>query len=116
MSDFETARAFVPTATAEELDTLASLIRQRHLALRPASATATTATLVRMVRVGDRVRLHKVKPKYLNGMTGLVVETRTTRVDVELDTASTQKLAQTRQTSFDVPAGATSFLLTGVHF
>ncbi|GAA2802931.1 hypothetical protein GCM10010441_29570 [Kitasatospora paracochleata] len=117
MSDFETARAFISTATAEQVELIAAALRSRRLALRPAPAEMATRTssMVQIASPGDRVRIDRIRPQYLKGLTGMVIHARVSRVDIELDAESTLKLAATRQTRFEVPAGATSFVIEGVH-
>ncbi|MEU3497590.1 hypothetical protein ABZ747_29375 [Kitasatospora cineracea] len=120
MSDqtFEATLASITTATAEQVEAIAAALRTRRLALRPASADTTatrTAHLVKITLLGDRVQFDRIRPKYLVGLTGAVVNTRVSRVDVELDTESTRKLAASKQTRYSVPAEATSFVIHGVH-
>ncbi|WP_331731722.1 hypothetical protein [Kitasatospora sp. NBC_01300] len=117
---FEATRAFITTAPAEQVELIAAALRSRRLALRPAPADAVasataTSYLVKITRPGDRVKFDRIRPLYLKGLTGMVVNVRVSRVDVEHDAESTRKLAATKQTRYEVPAGATSFMIHGVH-
>ncbi|MFE0461861.1 hypothetical protein ACFW1A_21695 [Kitasatospora sp. NPDC058965] len=115
---FEATRAFIATASAEQVELIAAALRSRRLALRPAPADTTatsTSSLMKIARLGDSVQIARIQPQYLSGLTGTVINTRVTRVDIELDAKSTRKLARAKQTRFEVPAGATSFVIHGVH-
>ncbi|WP_051710247.1 hypothetical protein [Streptomyces sp. NRRL S-350] len=115
---FETARAFISTATAEQVELIAATLRSRRLALRPAPANAVatrTSSMVEIASPGDRVKIDRIRPQYLKGLTGTVIHVRVSRVNIELDAESTRKLAATKQTRFEVPEGATSFVIEGVH-
>ncbi|MEU6972878.1 hypothetical protein AB0A71_35220 [Kitasatospora aureofaciens] len=125
MSDqtFEATHAFISTATAEQVELIAAALRSRRLALRPAPADAVathttsihTTSIVQIARPGDRVQIDRIRPQYLKGLTGTVIHVRVSRVNIELDAESTRKLAATKQTRFEVPAGATSYVIEGVH-
>ncbi|WP_030277110.1 hypothetical protein [Streptomyces sp. NRRL B-24484] len=111
---FETAAAFVAEAdSVDQLRTLRALCEERIARLSP--RPESTATMVRIPSVGERVRLQKIRPQYLIGLTGIITDARRTRVDVALDAESTARLAATRQTRFAVPPGATTFLIEGAH-
>ncbi|MEV4559021.1 hypothetical protein AB0K51_18815 [Kitasatospora sp. NPDC049285] len=120
MSDqtVEATRAFIATATAEQVELIAAALRSRRLTLRPAPADAAatrTSSLVQIARPGDRVKIDRIRPQYLKGLTGTVIHVRVSRVNIELDAESTRKLAATKQTRFEIPAGATSYVIEGVH-
>lgn len=46
---------------------------------------AIARMMVRTLKKGDRVRIGNIKPRYMEGLTGEVVETRETKVEVLLD-------------------------------
>ncbi|GGX46372.1 hypothetical protein [Streptomyces noursei] len=89
----ESAIAFISLhATQEDLDRIYATAKQRSKALREARAAS--------VAKGTLVRLGNIKPKYMDGLTGKVVEVRqgrsTTKVDIELDAESTDRLRMHR--------------------
>ncbi|MFB6886721.1 hypothetical protein ACFCY8_38565 [Streptomyces noursei] len=75
-------------ATQEDLDRVYAAAKQRTRALREARAASVTKDAL--------IRLANVKPKYMDGLTGKVVDVRhgrsTTKVDIELDPESTNRL------------------------
>lgn len=83
----ETAVGFITLhASQEDLDRIYAAAKQRAKALRDVRAASVTT--------GALVRLGNVKPKYMDGLTGKVVDVRqgrsTTKVDIELDLDSTE--------------------------
>jgi hypothetical protein len=53
-------------ATADDLDRIGGLVRQRHTALREQASAD--------VRVGSIIELADLKPRYFNGLCGTVIE------------------------------------------
>ncbi|MFI7089528.1 hypothetical protein ACIBUR_38825 [Streptomyces anulatus] len=95
-------------ASQPDLDRIASAIKQRSLALREARAAS--------VSEGSLVRLGRIKPKYLVGLTGKVVDVRhgkVTRVVVEFDPASTEKLRYSSSRTL-VPEGVERYSMDGI--
>lgn len=43
------------------------------------------ATAIGTLNTGDKVELHGLRPQYLNGLTGVVLNKRQTRITVKLD-------------------------------
>lgn len=41
--------------------------------------------MVRTLKPGDRVRIGSIKPRYMEGVTGQVVECRETKIEIEID-------------------------------
>ena len=78
-------------ASQEDLDRIYGAAKERTRALRQTRAATVTT--------GVTVRIDKVRPQYLVGLTGTVTATRTPRtktyVTVELDEASTRTLRAT---------------------
>ena len=93
-------------ASADDLARLAAAIRRRHAALT-ATRTATLTT-------GVTVRLVAIRPEYLRGLTGRIVEIARERATVALDTDSTERLRDADQTRCRVPLDATGFEVPGV--
>ena len=60
-----------------DLDTLADTIRDRQ--------KRAAANLVYTLKAGDRVSLHSIRPKALDGATGTVKEVKRTRIGVVID-------------------------------
>jgi hypothetical protein len=79
-------------ADDEDLDTITDVVRTRRRMLADLAAAAVT--------VGASVRLQNLSPRYLNGLTGTVIDITsprrgaTRRCVVRLDAASTQQLAE----------------------
>ncbi|MFI8932417.1 hypothetical protein ACIG3E_32735 [Streptomyces sp. NPDC053474] len=84
----ETAIGYISLhATQNDLDRIHAAAKQRATALREARAAAVTK--------GSTVRIGNARPKYMNGLTGVVVDVRqgrSTVVDLELDAESTDVL------------------------
>lgn len=60
---------YVVGCTDSEVQLLYGLLRERQKTLRSIAAATAAAT----IKVGDKVRLRGISPKYLNGATGTVV-------------------------------------------
>ena len=93
-------------ATDADLTRLTQAMKLRNSVLRAQRAA--------LVNVGDTVRLIKISPKYLTGLTGTVVEVSPKRSRVVLDAASTRKLARTNQRRFFVASDSTDYELGGL--
>ncbi|AVZ70901.1 hypothetical protein SLUN_00075 [Streptomyces lunaelactis] len=107
MSTREQALEFITLhATQSDLDRVYAAAKQRTQTLRDLRAAA--------VSEGTEVRLSKIKPKYLNGLTGTVktVEQKRTRaiVSILLDEESTENMRHILY----VERGVKRHLLTGV--
>jgi predicted metal-dependent RNase len=61
-----------------DLDTIADAVRHRQSVLRDVRASITKASL----NTGDSVRLSGLRPAYINGKRGIVVEVKRSRVAV----------------------------------
>lgn len=85
--------ALVDDMTPEELDSLVDYIRVVFKSKRQQNAARSFAALA----VGDRVQFHgNLRPQYLIGLTGEVVEKRNSRILVALDRGPTKKFATGR--------------------
>ncbi|WP_019061403.1 hypothetical protein [Streptomyces prunicolor] len=87
-----TAISFVSLhATQEDLDRIYAAAKERSQALRSTRAASVTT--------GALIRIDKIRPRYLVGLTGTVTATRTARTKtyatVELDEESTDVLRAT---------------------
>lgn len=71
----------------QEFSALIDYIRYKVKARQQDNAARIAATL----NVGDRVRLHSIKPLYLQGMTGTISSRRNTKFVVTLDRGPTKK-------------------------
>lgn len=78
---------FITGATSDQLDLLSKAINDRRQSLRNERAA--------LVKVGMKVVLSGVSPKYLDGMTGTVDAITGTRATVRLDEESTNRLRLT---------------------
>lgn len=77
----------VDEMNTEELNALVDYIRHVYKNKSSMDKARAFATL----RVDDRVRLGNIKPQYLTGLTGVVVEKRQTRITVKLDCGPIKK-------------------------
>ncbi|MEX5711858.1 hypothetical protein AB1484_27085 [Parafrankia sp. FMc6] len=95
-------------ATDDDLTRLAAAIKQRRTAL----ASIRTATLT----TGATVRIANIKPKYLDGLTGRIVQIdgKHATVALDADADSTDRLRYTSQSRYIMPTEATSFDLRGI--
>lgn len=102
----DVAEFITNAATEEDLDDVVNAVKARQKALRNLRAMD--------VKPGVEVTLTGLSPKYLNGLSGTVQEGgRGQRVDVLLDSASTQRLAR-QGSKFHIDPDAEEYLLTGV--
>jgi hypothetical protein len=92
MSLTTTLQFIASDATSEDIDRVIAAVNARSKVLRAERAAHAAATLV----VGSEVTLARLSPKALNGLTGEIVDFSGERVDVHLDTASTEVLAYGR--------------------
>ncbi|EGX57914.1 MULTISPECIES: hypothetical protein [Streptomyces] len=80
-------------ASQNDLDRIYAAAKDRAKALRETRAASITT--------GALIRIDRIRPQYLVGLTGKVTATRTARtktyVTVELDEASTEELRATRK-------------------
>jgi ribosomal protein L21E len=81
MNTLQDALVFVFNADDRELDRLRNAIQERAKQLRVINKHEALATFKR----GDRVELHSLSPKYLNGATGIIQALEGTRFQVVLD-------------------------------
>ncbi|MEX5635569.1 hypothetical protein [Parafrankia sp. FMc2] len=93
-------------STDDDLTRLAATIKQRRTAL----ASIRTATLT----TGATVRIANIKPKFLDGLTGRIVQIDGTHATVALDADSTDRLRHTSQSRYIMPTETTSFDLRGI--
>ena len=75
-------------ASPDDLERVRDAIQTRKAALTSIQA----ATL----QNGDEVKTTGLSPKYLNGLHGVVTDTRASRVDVRLDKTSTERIIGTK--------------------
>jgi ribosomal protein L21E len=73
--------ALIAKADEEELEQLNDQVRRRYQVMRAQKAT----NALRTFKVGDRVRLTGLKPKYINGARGLIMGRRQTKFEVLVD-------------------------------
>lgn len=91
-------------ADEQDLEALIQAVKtRRHVLGEQRAAT---------VRIGTKVQLDGLSPKYLNGLTGTIEATKGARADVRLDKASTNKLRYAGR-KFYVNANTEEYLLTG---
>jgi len=81
MNDIYDALDFIGDADTKTLDTLSEAIRSRRKSLGHMAALANVAE----IQPGDRVKTHGLSPKYLNNLTGTVLELTGTKITVEFD-------------------------------
>ena len=67
-----------------KLDQIQGAIKERRKLLRATKAASSMLSL----KVGDRVSLHGLSPKRINGMEGKVVSKQRTRVSVLMDSGT----------------------------
>lgn len=79
----------VDEMNADELNQLVDYIREVFKSKRNQDAARKRAAM----KIGDRVQLINIKPAYLQGLTGVIEEFRTSRVTVKLDRGPTRKFA-----------------------
>lgn len=96
--------AFVLTrAERIELDRINAALNERNRMLRTIAAAS--------VKQGDRVTLENLKPKYLNGLQGVVETLGDKFAAVRLDGSSTDRLRTVRTW---VPTDSEAWLMEGV--
>ncbi|MCL4414435.1 MAG: nitrile hydratase subunit beta [Actinobacteria bacterium] len=93
-------------STADDLERIVDMVRQRQGALRALQAAA--------VSVGDQVRIAGLSPKYLNGLEGVVESISKARGNVRLSETSTDCLRLVGGTRFFIRDDETRYLLRGV--
>jgi len=99
--------AFIAShASYSDLARLGECIAQRHRALD--AVTAASAA------VGTAVRLHGLKVKYFNGLTGTITELSDTHATVLLDADSTARLRRDGARTLSIPGDSVNYPLTGV--
>ncbi|MEV7123911.1 hypothetical protein [Kitasatospora griseola] len=106
MSLADTVNFILNEATDADLDRVVSALKDRRKAL----ATMRAAN----VTTGVTATTHNLSPKYLNGLTGTVVEINGKHADLELDADSTDQLRWSRQSRFAVPADARTYRVRGI--
>lgn len=82
----------VDEMTADELNQLVDYIREVFKSKRSHDAAKKRASFNR----GDQVVLTNIKPAYLQGLTGVIEEFRTSRITVKLDRGPIRKYASGR--------------------
>lgn len=93
-------------ATKEDTDQIISALNLRRRVL--AQIKDATATQ------GSEVVLEGLSPKYLVGLSGVIVERDGARVAVQLDERSTQTLKFSGQKRFYIADDCTSYKVTGI--
>lgn len=77
MNSTDIISAIVSGDADDNLDGIAGALRDRQ--------AAKARAVFHTVKAGDKVRLHNLRPKYMEGCTAIVVEHNRTRVVVTLD-------------------------------
>lgn len=72
---------FISQADSNQIDAIWSLCRNRTKVLRANAEAIASATL----KVGDKVRLRGLSPKYLNGAVGMIAGRAGDKFEVTLD-------------------------------
>ena len=80
-SEVKELAAMVDSMNEAQLNFIANRVKRRYTALREERVVEVLSTL----KVGDRVELQHIKPKYFEGHTGTVVAVDSERVTVNLD-------------------------------
>lgn len=93
-------------ATEEDLERIHEVARDRRAVLGAQRAAA--------VRRDAQVQLYGLQPKYLNGLTGTVVDTGGSRASVRLDAESTAELRISGIRRFSISRDEETFVLEGV--
>lgn len=81
VDNLEKMLVLISKADNDELDILVTAIKARHRVLHHEK----TAQAMRLLEVGDRVRLMNLKPRYLNGIQGTIIARTGTKFSVEMD-------------------------------
>lgn len=106
MSITDTISFITNEADEEDLNRIFSALKLRRQVLGQIKASA--------VSEGMKVTLEGLSPKYLNGLSGVIVERNGARVTVLLDEKSTQMLRFSGQKRFFIPADCTSYRMAGI--
>jgi len=106
MTITDTISFITSEAGEEDLNQIFSALKLRRQVLGQIKASA--------VSEGMKVTLEGLSPKYLNGLSGVIVERNGARVAVQLDERSTQMLRFSGQKRFFVPLAMTAYRLEGI--
>lgn len=106
MSITDTIFFITSEADEEDLNQIFSALKLRRQVLGQIKASA--------VSEGMKVTLEGLSPKYLNGLSGVIVERDGTRVAVQLDEISTQIFKSVSQKRFFIPADCVSYRMVGI--
>ena len=93
-------------ATDEDLDRIYEAAKLRNKALR--------AKIAARVRVGAEVKIGGIKPKYFDGLTGVVTKTTGTHATVRFDARSTDVLRYKGARRYYIPADTTEYEVGGL--
>ena len=96
---------WIDTLTDEDIDDVLQALQSRHDVLH--AERAAQAVVGRIVRIDD------VRPKYLQGLTGEIVNCDGDFVDILLDCKSTGRLRFTRQTRYE-PGAVRNYRLESI--
>jgi hypothetical protein len=93
-------------ATKADLDQIHASVKLRDQVLAQIQAAAATQE--------TEVVLEELSPKYLNGLSGVIVERSGAMVAIQLDESSTNTLKWSGSKRFFVPPDSTSHTLEGI--